>query len=155
MGLEINVAQLLKAPVGTQRDYELSGDVDIEGCQSMAEGQVDLVRTDRSILTRAVFQLAVEATCSRCLGTYRCPLHLKFEEEYFPLADVVNGRILPVPEDSGFTIDEHNILDLSEAIRQYALLAVPMKPLCSPECAGLCANCGQDLNRGACNCQTR
>ena len=155
MGLEINVAQMLKAPVGTQRDYELSGDVDIDGCKSATEGEVDLVRTDRSILAKARFRLTVEATCSRCLVMVSCPLRLKFEEEYFPLADINSGRAIPVPEDTGFAIDEHNVLDMSEAVRQYALLALPMKPLCSADCAGLCPTCGKNLNQGPCDCRTR
>jgi uncharacterized protein len=49
-------------------------------------------------------------------------------------------------------IDEHHLLDLSEAIRQNALLAVPMKPLCREDCSGLCQQCGKDLNKGQCDC---
>jgi uncharacterized protein len=60
---------------------------------------------------------------------------------------------LPSPEEpSAFTIDEHHILDLTEGIRQYALMAIPMKPLCNKDCAGLCQKCGQNLNQGKCNC---
>jgi uncharacterized protein len=78
---------------------------------------------------------------------------LNFEEEYLPTIDAVSGAPLPLPEEaSTFTIDEHHILDLTEAIRQYALLAVPMKPLCRKECAGLCPNCGKNLNQGPCDC---
>ncbi|MBA7688765.1 hypothetical protein ES703_97254 [subsurface metagenome] len=58
-----------------------------------------------------------------------------------------------MPEEPGcFTIDEHHILDLTEAIRQYALLAIPMKPLCRGDCAGLCPNCGHNINQGPCDC---
>ena len=48
------------------------------------------------------------------------------------------------------TIDQ--VLDLSEAVRQYALLALPMKPLCQEDCAGLCPQCGANLNGGSCSC---
>jgi uncharacterized protein len=66
---------------------------------------------------------------------------------------VVSGISLPVSQEpGGFIIDEHHILDLTEAIRQYALLALPMKPLCQESCAGLCPSCGHNLNQGACNC---
>jgi len=45
---------------------------------------------------------------------------------------------LPPPDEAGcFTIDEHQVIDLTEAVRQYALMAVPMKPLCREDCAGL------------------
>jgi uncharacterized protein len=84
---------------------------------------------------------------------FSCPLTLKIEEEYFPITDVVSGASSSLPEEpSCFTIDEHHILDLTEAIRQYALLAMPMKPLCRGDCAGLCPNCGHNLNQGPCDC---
>ena len=81
------------------------------------------------------------------------PLTLNIEEEYFPTTDVVSGASLPIPDEPGcFTIDEHHILDLTEAVCQYALLAIPMKPLCREDCAGLCPKCGHDLNQGSCGC---
>ena len=43
-------------------------------------------------------------------------------------------------------------LDLREAIRQNLLLALPMKALCRENCAGLCSQCGKDLNEGSCDC---
>jgi uncharacterized protein len=74
-------------------------------------------------------------------------------EEYFPKIDVITGARLPEPEDPGsFTLDEHHELDLTEAIRQYIVTAMPMKPLCKEACAGLCATCGKDLNQGKCDC---
>jgi uncharacterized protein len=41
---------------------------------------------------------------------------------------------------------------LNEAIRQYALLARPVKPLCWEDCAGICQTCGQNLNQEPCSC---
>jgi uncharacterized protein len=65
-------------------------------------------------------------------------LTLNIEEEDFPMTDVNTGVPLPEMEEPGyFVIDEHLILDLSEAVRQYALMAIPMKPLCRPECPGI------------------
>jgi len=111
------------------------------------------MRTDRAILAEGKLHTEVEVACSRCLSLFRCPLALNVEEEYFPVIDVVSGASLPLPgEPSCFAIDEHHILDLTEAIRQYALLAMPMKPLCRANCAGLCPNCGHNLNQGPCGC---
>jgi len=86
---------------------------------------------------------------------FNCALSLDIEEEYFPATDIHTGASLSLPGEPGcFTIDEHHVLDLAEAIRQYAVLALPMKPLCHKDCAGLCAKCGHNLNRGACSCLT-
>jgi len=32
-------------------------------------------------------------------------------------------------------------------------MSMPGKPLCRPDCAGLCPNCGANLNEGPCACQ--
>ena len=154
--MRINVSQQLKASIGSIRNYESSEIVDIAGGSSMVQGEVKLMRTDRGILVKGTLHTEVEVTCSRCLGLFSCPLTLNIEEEYFPTTDVVSGAWLPLPDEPGcFTIDKRHVLDLTEAIRQYALLAIPMKPLCGEDCTGLCPNCGHNLNHGACGCPSQ
>jgi len=151
--MQINVSQQLKAPIGSRRSYEVSEIINIAGGSSMVQGKVGLMRTHRGILVKGTLHTEVEVTCSRCLSLFSCPLALSIEDEYFPIMDVVSGASLPLPEEPGcFTIDEHHTLDLTEAIRQYMLLAIPMKPLCREDCAGLCPGCGHNLNLGPCNC---
>ena len=151
--MQINVSQQLKAPVGSRRSYEVSGIIDIAGDNSMVQGEVGLTRTDRGILVKATLHTEVKVSCSRCLGLFGCPLALNIEEEYFPTVDVVSGVSLPLPDEpTCLAIDERHILDLTEAIRQYGLLAMPMKPLCREDCAGLCPSCGHNLNQGPCSC---
>jgi len=152
--MQINVAKLLKEPIGAIRNYEIGGTVDITGgVGSKVQGEVRLTRVNRGILAKGTLYTEVEITCSRCLSSFGCPLTLSIEEEYFPIIDVSSGTpLFSVGEPGSFTIDEHHVLDLTEAVRQYALLAVPMKPLCRENCAGLCPSCGQNLNQGGCDC---
>jgi len=156
--MEINVAQLLREPIGSVRDYDISKVMDITdgGPKSLVQGHIRLMRTNRSILVKGTFNTVVELTCSRCLSRFEYPLKINIEEEYYPTADVTTGAPAPLPDEPGaFTIDENHILDLTEAVRQYALLAIPMKPLCKETCAGLCPICGKNLNDGPCGCLTR
>ena len=151
--LQINVAQQLKASIGSIRDYKVNDMVDIAGGHRQIQGEVRLMNTDRSILAKGTLHTDVELTCSRCLSLFSYPLALKIEEEFFPVTDIVTGTPLPLPDEPGcFTIDEHNILDLTEVTRQYTLMAIPMKPLCREDCAGLCLTCGNNLNQAPCNC---
>jgi uncharacterized protein len=153
--MQINVSQLLREPIGSTRDYQVNEVADIsgDGKDRLFQGECHLLRTQRSILAKCALSTDVELACSRCLSLFRYHLTLNFEEEYSPTVDVVSGAALPLPEEAGaFTIDEHHILDLTEAIRQYTLLAIPMKPLCHKDCAGLCQNCGHNLNQGRCDC---
>ena len=154
--MQVNVSQQLKAPIGSTRSYEINGVVDINGNDEIVRGNIRLMRTNRGILVKGILETESELTCSRCLSTFRLPIKLDFEEEYFPTTDIASGLPLPVPDEPDhFTIDEHNILDLTEAVRQYALLAIPMKPLCQQDCRGLCPSCGINLNLSSCQCPTK
>lgn len=151
--MQISVSQLLQEPIGTSRDYRVDEAAAFEngGTQRVA-GDCRLLRTQRGILVKCVLDTAAELTCSRCLNTFAQPLKVKFEEEYLPTVDVHTGTPLEPPESGTFTIDKNHILDIDEAIRQYALLVTPMKPLCRQDCRGLCPQCGKNLNEGACTC---
>ena len=152
--IEINVSQLLKSPVGTTRKYEMDDQVDIGDGPVVVRGEVTLLRTGRGILVTGRLKTDVQLTCARCLSQFHQPLTLVIEEEYFPTIDILTGAPVSAPEDEpgAFTIDQNNILDLGEAVRQYALLAKPMKPLCRQDCSGLCPTCGTNLNVKSCNC---
>ncbi len=149
--MKVNVAQLLKEPIGSSRDWDIRGEEADSGIQ--LNGRVRLLRTDRGILVSGKISTRVDILCSRCLTHIEYPLDLDIEEEYFPTIDVSSGTPLPLPEDDGFPIGANHILDLGEVVRQYILLATPMKPLCRDECQGLCPQCGENLNYGPCSCK--
>ena len=152
--MQINVAGLMKDPIGSVRTYEIDGEVDFgDGKVKRVTGKVQLLRTPRGILVQVEAETEADLNCSRCLEPFSHPVSLKIEEEYLPTLDILTGERAPVPDEPcTFRIDERHIIDLTEAIRQYTLLAVPMKPLCKADCAGICPTCGQNLNRGACAC---
>jgi uncharacterized protein len=155
--LELNVSQLLQEPVGATREYKFDEAADItgDGNPHRVQGECGLLRTRLGILVKCALESEIELTCGRCLSRFRYPLKISFEEEFLPTIDVTSGMPLPQAEDGGaFMIDEHHILDLAEAARQYAVMTVPMKPLCRTDCAGLCQKCGKNLNLGDCGCPT-
>jgi uncharacterized protein len=153
--MQINVAQLLKEPIGSKREYKVDEVVNITEGDSRVRGEVGLTRTDRGVLVEGTLNTAVQVSCGRCLAMFNYPLTFKLEEEYYPVIDVVTGSPVALPDEPGyFTIDERHSLDLTEAIRQYGLTALPMKPLCREDCAGLCPECGKNLNLGPCGCPT-
>lgn len=153
--MEISVSQLLKSPVGMTKDWVVDDVVELTeiGLESQIKGDIKLVRTNRSVLVKGTLRTEVHLDCSRCLKPFAQKLSLKIEEEYFPTIDVITGVPVGLPDQPDcFTIDEHHILSLVEAARQYALLALPMKPLCRKNCAGLCPVCGKNQNVGNCDC---
>lgn len=151
--LEINVAQLLKSPIGETRRYDIKEMAECENGSYPVAGEVNFTRTNRGILVKGTMKTQTELNCSRCLRSFNCPLTLKLEDEYFPTIDIITGNPAPAPEDPGaFTISGQHILDLTDAVCQYATMTIPMKPLCREDCAGLCPQCGKDLNKKPCGC---
>jgi uncharacterized protein len=46
-----------------------------------------------------------------------------------------------------------NLIELGQLMAEQFHLALPMKPLCSETCRGLCPQCGTNLNASSCECR--
>ena len=133
----VNVAQLLKEPVGSSRSYDIDK-VTEEQVVGSVKGKIMLVRSRQGILVRGKLTTEVELICSRCLNTFLCPMSFTIEEEFLPTVDVSSGLLLSLPQEAdSFIIDSNHMLDLGKRICQYISLNLPMKPLCRPDCAGI------------------
>lgn len=133
----INVASLLKEPIGSSQSHDIGGTIggEVEG---FVEGKAKIIRIRRGVLVQCKSNVEVRLTCSRCLETFLCPISFTAEEEFVPMSDVSSDVTVSSAEQSErFTIDDRNILDLGELIRQYVLLNLPMKPLCRSDCPGM------------------
>ena len=154
--MRFNVSQLLKEPNGTRQTEEVEEEFPSTGVRSSpVRGTVTFLRTDKGVWVSARLDSSEGCSCSRCLDEYEQPVHIAIEEEYLPLVDVATGARLRHLDDDreGFFIDQAHTLDLSEAVRQYSALSIPMKPLCSDDCAGICLTCGANLNDVSCACE--
>ena len=151
--MPINVSQLLRSSIGTARNYEVTLTVGIADSESIVQGKIELVHTGQCILVKGTLHTTIEIACNRCLSLFSCPLTLNIAEEYFAATDVVSGALLTLPEEPGyFTIDEYYVLDLTEAVYQNIMLAIPIKPLCREDCVGLCLKGRHNLSQGAGDC---
>lgn len=152
--MQFNVSTLLQEPVGSTRLAEVEDErveVPAAGYASTATGTVRLMRTQRSILVHADLRVRPTLECARCLEPFETELRIVIDEEYVPLRDPVTGESVQADPDE-FRIDGRHHLDLSEAVRQYEQAALPIRPLCREDCAGLCPVCGQNLNVRRCDC---
>ncbi len=153
--IEFNVAQLLKGPVGGTRDFELDDDVanldqELHPVKNLV-GYVHFVRTAQGILVEGKAHVELELICSRCLTPFVQEIEIVFEDEFRPVLDPLTGYFLDVSGvEPALLITRKHMLILDELIREKLLLAIPMKPLCSPDCKGLCPVCGHNLNEGPC-----
>jgi uncharacterized protein len=148
--IPINVAQLLKEPVGSERLYQIDEIVESTGTKIV--GNVRLQRTNRSIFVTGELKTLYRLSCSRCLKEFDYKVNVNFTDEYYPVVDISTGVALSVP-DGSFAITEKHEINLDDAVQQYILLDLPMKPLCKTECKGICPYCGINRNRKSCKCE--
>lgn len=98
----------------------------------------------------------VELTCSRCLEPFALPVDATFDVRYLPRAENVRGETEEVEdEDLSEAFYRDDAIDLRQLMEEQFYLALPMKPLCRPDCKGLCPQCGTNLNTATCDCEVR
>jgi uncharacterized protein len=149
--MRFDVSQLLREPEGTHTDAELdlgfqrlSNDLSVNA----VKGRLTLWRTEKEVLVQGTLFVDLDFECGRCLSPTPTKLRLEVEERFRPAS-------ADLPQDEQvFPIDADNQLDLLPALRDLIVLSVPMHVVCRPDCAGLCSVCGQDLNKGSCDCET-
>jgi uncharacterized protein len=146
---------LLKEPSGASRVYEVDEELlpsDGAGSRRLS-GAVRLLWTGKGIWVSAALETDDWVECSRCLEEFSEAIQFTIEEDTFPLGEPEGGRLEILDNTGeGLRIDENHILDLTDAVSQYAALSVPMNPICRPDCKGICPVCGADLNESNCQC---
>lgn len=104
--------------------------------------------TGEGIFVQGIIRGQADLTCSLCLKSFPATFEVPFAESYYREGDPVN-RV--VEEEGQFYQEDEIILD--DLIREGLLLVLPMKPVCKPDCKGLCSVCGNDLNVQQCRCR--
>ncbi len=134
------VSSLLQEVTGATRHYELNDprlNLDDKLVVKPVQGRLRLTRTIKGVLADADVHGGVELECGRCLTTFNYAVEFPFSEEFYQTVVVTTAAALPPPEEPDvFLIDELHMLDLEPALREYALLNLPMLPLCKPDCKG-------------------
>ena len=91
-------------------------------------------------------------TCSRCLEKINRHEKNNFQLKFKNKTDytIDGGLTREFDENKNEYIVENNCINLGPFLRDQIILSVPMKPLCSEECEGLCPICGANLNKTTC-----
>jgi uncharacterized protein len=90
------------------------------------------------VLVTGTAAVAVAGECVRCLTAISSDLEVDLQELFvYPNSDASEDEVSRM---------EGDLVDLEPLIRDEVVLELPFQPLCRPDCAGLCAECGANLN---------
>ncbi len=114
-----------------------------------ATGALSLEPLSKGVVrVKGVVECALMLCCSRCLDSFISEVELEVNELCAPLPK--GGMLQGELKDAfGYT---HGVIDLTALYTSLLYSVLEMKPLCSPDCKGLCPNCGADRNRESCGC---
>jgi len=144
--LLVNVLELLRRP-GSSKDVE--AEVDAEAfdfadpriADAPVAVRLRLESLSDGITVHGTASFRVRGECRRCLASIDAETTVELSELFqVTLSD---------PDAYPIELDQVALLPM---VRENVLLAVPLAPLCRPDCAGLCQNCGRELNSGGCGC---
>lgn len=96
----------------------------------------------------------VYVPCSRCLETTPLAVHRDLKL-VFRAAEKTPGASKTELDAQQLDVDHYagGVLDLRSALAEQVVLDLPMKPLCSSDCQGLCPQCGVKRAETACDCR--
>ena len=119
--------------------------------------KVRLSRLKETVTASGKVQTVVDLECGRCTKPFCYRVKLPIKTTFSPMpagarASKENNDYELSTEELGLCFYSGELIDLGEFVREQILLAIPMVPLCSIECRGLCHICGQDRNVKECGC---
>lgn len=133
---------------GEDEEYRVTAPVDLRMVIHKDHDRFRLVGTVKTEL---------ELACSRCLEPFKLPVDREFDLRYLPAGaaepETDDDEETEVEDDDvSLTFYRDEQIDLNELLREQFYLALPMKPLCSADCKGICPQCGTNRNLAACDC---
>jgi uncharacterized protein len=114
---------------------------------------VRLVKAGQAVMVTGRLAVPVVFECARCLKEFPETLDIPVQSQFLPPPQSLppGEHRMPTEEAEDYYYRE-DLIVLDDLVRQELFLALPSNPQCRPDCRGLCAQCGQDLNAGSCAC---
>jgi uncharacterized protein len=135
---------------------DVGQDADAYRIVAPVQVEMDIHKDKDRFRLEGTVRTELELTCGRCLEPYRMPIDATFNMRYLPATQAgAEDEREVTEEDLDTSVYRDDQIDLNEVLREQFYLALPMKPLCREDCAGLCPQCGTNRNMGACTCATQ
>ena len=138
--LDLNFCEKIDSINYCDNSYKLTTPMCVEG---------KIRHTSDGIYLDCEVQYSIADNCGRCLDDVE--VELQYPVQGFIVKEEID-------EDK---IEEHDVyvytdetIDLLPMIEDSLSFNMPQRTLCNEECKGLCQNCGANLNKGECSCDT-
>ncbi|MBI4639399.1 MAG: DUF177 domain-containing protein [Candidatus Tectomicrobia bacterium] len=107
-----------------------------------------------TVFVRGRIFTVLEMECGRCLETFPYRLESELEVDYQPAPAQEESEEEVVLEDKELLTMYYTgrEINLTEAVRDQIALEIPIQPIFSEQCRGLCPTCGTNLNIASCHC---
>ena len=112
--------------------------------------QIELSKTHNQIILVTDFSVNAHFDCDRCANNFETEIKGRYRMVYFFGSKPTDGE--NTDENLIYLHPDADRIEIGKDLRDFALLTVPMKKLCTDDCMGLCSHCGKDLNEGDCVC---
>lgn len=116
------------------------------------KGEIELKLAGRDIRGTGRMSLSPVSPCARCLTPVTSPLEIPVDETWLFRDPVGPGYKEPPEDEIMAEYYSGDILDLSPALRELVMAALPDLVHCKEDCKGLCQGCGANLNLEPCEC---
>jgi uncharacterized protein len=116
--------------------------------------QCRITKASSTIFIKGNISVFLDISCSRCLEEVTIPVDGDFSYTLVPAIAETKEELEPRAEDLEIGHYQDDFIDLTPIICEQIILQIPIKPLCSEDCKGLCPHCGTNRNVASCNCHS-
>lgn len=112
---------------------------------------VEILPQEAGYLVRGNLQGEVVVPCDRCAED----AVIELDHRFTTFEDLPDDGKTETPLDPNLICRTEKgglEFDLGALVWEEFVLALPVHPLCKPDCKGICPQCGKNLNEGECAC---
>lgn len=114
-----------------------------------------VTKVSTTVFIKGSISVHLDVCCSRCLEDTGMIGNSDFAYTLIPAKPEFKEDVELQAEELEISYYSGDVIDLAPIVCEQIILQVPIKPLCSEECKGLCPRCGINLNIASCNCQAK
>ena len=123
-----NVSEMFNQSLGFSKKVNIKSNSNFYqgiGKVLVSEAELNLIKTDSGIWVSGEIPVFLYLECSRCLEKTDFSMQIVLNEEF------LTGN---VKSEDNFTIDDDNHLRLESCLREYIIINMPLKPICTKKC---------------------